>query len=143
MNSELHKIVYCSRNYIEGAPADRDSEVLQILGTARSNNSRQNVTGALLFNSGYFAQVLEGPRTSIERIFERIQRDPRHGEVTVLDSGSAPERSFPEWSMAHVLPPSESEATGIAATLDQALLNPQASGAEILDLLRSLVVQQD
>ncbi len=143
MNTELYKIVYCSRNYIAGASAERDGEISQILGAARANNSKQNITGALLFNSGFFAQVLEGPQSSIERVFERIQQDPRHGEVTVLESGAAGERSFPEWSMAHVRLPSESEATGIAATLNQALVNPDGSGEEVLELLRSLVIQED
>ena len=143
MTSELYKIVYCSKNYIEGAPGDRDSEILQILSTARANNGRQAVTGALLFNSGYFAQVLEGPQAAIERLFEKIQRDSRHGEVTVLESGKAKARSFPDWSMAHALPPSDAEASGVAAALDLAILHPETSGHEVLDLLRSLVLQDD
>jgi hypothetical protein len=143
MSSELFKILYCSRNFIGGGPAQNDAEISQILATARANNSRQSVTGALLFNSGCFAQVLEGPRTAIEQIFERIQRDPRHGDVTVLESGSAARRDFPEWSMAHVQPPSGAQATGVAATLDQALSHPENSGREVLELLRNLVVQED
>ena len=143
MNSELYKIVYCSKNYIAGTPGELDSEMLQILNTARANNSRQSVTGALLFNSGYFAQVLEGPQASIERIFEQIQRDPRHGDVTVLESGATPERIFPEWSMAHALPPSELDPSEVAAALDHALLHPENSSREVLDLLRSLVLQED
>ena len=143
MNAELYKIVYCSRNHIAGSLVERDKEILQILGTARANNSRKSITGALLFSSGFFAQVLEGPRASIEQIFERIQQDPRHSEVTVLESGAAEERSFPEWSMAHVRLPSDSEASGVAATLNQALVNPVGAGEDILDLLRGLVVQED
>ena len=42
------------------------------------------VTGALIFNSGVFAQVLEGRRQIIEGDFERIQRDRRHADVHVL-----------------------------------------------------------
>ena len=143
MNTELYKIVYCSRNYIEGAHAERDGQILQILSAARANNSRQCITGALLFNSGFFAQVLEGPRSSIERVFERIQQDPRHGEVTVLESGAADGRSFPEWSMAHVRLPSDGEATGVAATLQEALVHPDGAGEEVLELLRSLVIQEN
>ncbi len=142
MNTELYKIVYCSRNYIGGGHVERDGEILQILDAAKANNSRQSITGALLFNSGFFAQVLEGPRSSIERVFERIQQDPRHGEVTVLESGAADRRSFPEWSMAYVHLPSDSEATGVAATLNQALVNPDGAGDEVLELLRSLVIQE-
>ena len=143
MNTELYKIVYCSRNLVEGDAKHCDAEIAQILDTARRNNSSKGITGALLFNSGCFAQVLEGPRAAIETIFERIQCDPRHSDVAVLESGNTTERNFPEWAMAHVQPPSEERATGIAATLDQALLRPENSGHEVLALLRSLVVQDE
>jgi len=42
------------------------------------------VTGALIFNAGIFAQVLEGDRQDVALTFERIQRDTRHGDVQVL-----------------------------------------------------------
>ena len=143
MNTSLYKIVYCSKNLISGSGAEQDGEILQILSTARVNNHRQSITGALLFNAGYFAQVLEGPQVSIERIFERIQQDPRHSEVTVLECGAADERSFGEWAMAHVRLPHESEAKGIASTLQEALLNPAEAGEAVLSLLRGVIIQED
>ncbi len=143
MNGGLFKILYCSRNYIEGEQAQQDAEISQILHTARANNSRQSITGALLFNSGFFAQVLEGPRPAIEKLFEKIQCDPRHGDVTVLDSGNAATRDFPEWAMAHVQTPSDVHACGVTAALDQAFLNPGESGRDVLTLLRTLLVQGD
>jgi blue light- and temperature-responsive anti-repressor len=143
MNSDVYKILYCSKNLIEGENGKRDAEIAQILQTARRKNKEQNVTGALLFNSGYFAQALEGPRLAIEQIFERIQRDPRHGDVTVLSSQTDGRRDFPEWSMAYVVPPG-GVASGMAAVaLDTALLRPTASAEEVLGLLRSLVIQED
>ena len=143
MSHELYKILYCSRNLMQGGADHQDAEIRQILDTSRSNNSRQGVTGALLYNSGCFAQVLEGPQYAIETIFERIQRDARHGEVTILSSGSGGERDFPDWAMAHVQPPSEKQAAGIAMTLDVALMKPENAGMDVLDLLKSLVVQED
>jgi hypothetical protein len=144
MNSAVYKILYCSKNLIEGEDAKRDAEIAQILQTARRKNKEQNVTGALLFNSGYFAQALEGPRLAIEQIFERIQRDPRHGDVTVLSSQTDGRRDFPEWSMAYVVPPGGAASAGMAAVaLDTALLHSAASAEEVLGLLRSLVIRED
>jgi hypothetical protein len=144
MNSDVYKILYCSKNLIEGEDAKREAEITQILQTARRKNKDHNVTGALLFNSGYFAQALEGPRLAIEQIFERIQRDPRHGDVTVLSSQTDGHRDFPEWSMAYVAPPGGGASAGMASgTLDTALLHPAASAGEVLGLLRSLVMQED
>lgn len=141
--SEIYKIVYCSRNSIGASPDVQDEQLKSILDASRNNNSRDQITGALLFNSNSFAQVLEGPQKAIERTFEMIQRDQRHSQVTVLENGKADSRMFPEWAMAHVLPQSEKQAEGIAAVLDFAFLNPSHSGREVLDLMKTLVVSED
>lgn len=60
------------------------------------------MTGALRFNSGCFAQVLEGPRSAVEEVFERIQQDERHGEVSLLECDPTQSRSFENWSMGFV-----------------------------------------
>ena len=143
MNSDVYKILYCSKNLIEGEDAKRDAEITQILQTSRRKNKAQNVTGALLFDSGYFAQALEGPRLAIEQIFERIQRDPRHGDVTVLSSQTDGRRDFPEWSMARVAPPGGVASVIAAVVSDTAMLRPTATAEEVLGLLRSLVIQED
>jgi blue light- and temperature-responsive anti-repressor len=143
MHSAVYKILYCSQNLIEGENAKRDAEIAQILRAARRKNKEHNITGALLFNSGYFAQALEGPRLAIEQIFERIQRDPRHGEVTVLSSQTDGRRDFPEWSMAYVAPPGGTSDVMADVALDTALLHPTASADKVLSLLRSLVNQED
>jgi blue light- and temperature-responsive anti-repressor len=143
MSDDIFKILYCSKNLIEGEHAKQDAEISQILQSARRNNREQNVTGALFFNSAYFAQALEGPKVAIEKIFEKIQRDPRHGDVTVLSSETGGERDFPEWSMAHVAPPNETASANMAVALNGALSHPGASSAGVLGLLRSLVIQED
>ena len=143
MSDDIFKILYCSKNLIEGEHAKQDAEISQILQSARRNNREQNVTGALFFNSAYFAQALEGPKLAIEKIFENIQRDPRHGDVTVLSSETGGHRDFPEWSMAHVAPPDETISASMAVALDSALSHPGASADGVLGLLRSLVIQED
>ncbi len=141
MSNQLFRVLYCSRNCIASGSAQQNEEIQDILTAARANNQQENVTGALLFNSGFFAQVLEGPQPGVERIFEKIQQDARHGNVTVLESGKTSTRDFPDWSMAYVRPPSEDQSVGIAAALDQAMIYPEAGCQAVLDLLRSLVIQ--
>lgn len=143
MDQALFRILYCSRNLIGGIGGGQNEPILQILETARDNNRRRNVTGALLYNSGYFAQVLEGPKASIEHVFERIQRDARHGDVTVLECAGIAERDFPAWSMAHVEPVSDVQAADATYALHTAMGNPKAAGGGVLELLRSLVVYED
>ncbi|TXN34577.1 BLUF domain-containing protein [Methylobacterium sp. WL93] len=100
--SDLYRLVYASKNHLQGTDAEVAEAVSQILAASQRNNAKVDVTGALMFNAGAFAQVLEGPQQGVESTFERIQCDPRHGDVTVLQCGPAQSRSFTNWSMAFV-----------------------------------------
>jgi hypothetical protein len=100
--SQLYRLVYYSRNAMPGPHPEIVRGTHQILETSRRNNAACDVTGALMFNSGCFAQILEAPRAGIESTFERIQRDPRHSAVVVLEYGLTERRAFSNWSMAFV-----------------------------------------
>ena len=100
--ADLHRLVYRSRSAIIDIEADIRTEVEQILETARARNAEVGVTGALLFNGTSFVQVLEGTREAVEETFERIQLDPRHADVVLLDMKPVEARNFRTWSMAHV-----------------------------------------
>ncbi len=141
MNESLCRILYCSKNLISYEENQQEKMLSNILQTARRKNPEQNVTGALFYNSGYFAQVLEGPKKSIEKVFERIQQDERHGDVTVLECSECETRDFGEWSMAHVAPMTGVEASIAEDTLSRAMTAPSGSGHDVLELLRSLVNQ--
>ncbi|MCG7755463.1 MAG: BLUF domain-containing protein [Nitrosomonas sp.] len=60
------------------------------------------MTGALMFNREYFAQVFEGVHDQIQETFERIQCDPRHDDVVVLDFEPVDARRFSRWSMGYI-----------------------------------------
>jgi hypothetical protein len=100
MTQPLFSLAYFSRNAIEGTAEDMQSAIATILASARRNNARHGVTGALLFSDGCFAQVLEGLREDVELVFETIQCDPRHSDVTIMHLHEVEERSFGDWSMA-------------------------------------------
>lgn len=100
MSHDLHRLVYLSRNVI--APERLSVEIDAILAGARRFNEASGVTGALMFNAGRFAQVLEGPRQALETTFERIQCDARHEDAVILQFEPVEARGFPNWSMAYV-----------------------------------------
>ncbi|RYC29137.1 BLUF domain-containing protein [Lichenibacterium minor] len=100
--SDLYRLIYTSRNLLPGDEDAQAAAVDGILAVSKRNNARVGVTGALLFNAGSFAQVLEGSRLAVEATFERIQRDPRHSDVGVLQCEPVAARGFPNWSMAFV-----------------------------------------
>lgn len=141
--SEVYRLVYASRNMLQGDDSAVAASVLQILQTSQRNNARCGVTGALLFNKGAFAQVLEGPRASVEATFERIQRDARHGDVTVLQCGPAAARCFANWSMAFVGHSRKGQAQWKALAVETALDLSRLDGDVVLSMLHELVLDEE
>jgi FAD-dependent sensor of blue light len=141
--SSLYRLVYYSRNHVSDTPETFSAEVADILEKSRVNNVRDGITGALLFNAGCFAQVLEGPLEAIEATFERIQQDERHGEVSLLSLDPQHERSFPNWAMGFIGLSAEHAhrfaAVGSSSGFDPARL----SGSELHTLLRDLALEEE
>lgn len=79
-------------------------QLTQLLMSARANNTRQGVTGLLLYVEGSFLQVLEGEDRVVEALLERIARDPRHDRVSILLRRPIEQRQYAEWAMGFVSP---------------------------------------
>lgn len=78
------------------------SDLLKLLDGARKFNESAKLTGLLIYKEDSFFQILEGKRETVLALFDRISKDPRHGNVDVLMSEPVDARSFEEWSMAFV-----------------------------------------
>ena len=50
---------------------------------------------------GFFFQWLEGQPDNLAAIMERIERDPRHRNLTYLARGTQAERQFSRWRMGY------------------------------------------
>ena len=94
----LCRLIYVSRP-AEGVDL---REARRILAASQMNNPRRAISGALVFNSGYFMQWLEGARSEISRLFAHIAKDPRHGDVELLDFSRVARREFGAWSMQYI-----------------------------------------
>ncbi|RYG28944.1 BLUF domain-containing protein, partial [bacterium] len=138
MSDTLYQLVYYSRNETSGDDASFTDEVHSILKASCRNNEAVGITGALLFNAGVFAQVLEGPLEAVEATFERIQQDPRHGDVSLLALEPIAHRSFTNWAMGFVGQSADNEKrfaqVGIDSGFDPALLGGQRVHAILRDL---------
>lgn len=126
-----------------GSLEEQQSEIHQILAKSRTNNAANEITGALIFNSGFFAQVLEGPIEKVEQTFERIQRDMRHEDISVLEFVTVAFRDFPEWSMAFAGGRQGGSGSFADMSIAKAMSNHSTAAAEISELLRTLVTQED
>lgn len=77
------------------------AELHDLLAIARDNNSRRDVTGMLLYQNRSFFQVLEGPGSEVDSLFEHISRDTRHTKVIKILRVPIEERSFAQWTMGY------------------------------------------
>ena len=94
------RLLYASR-----AAESVNSETLHaILKQSKANNPEHGITGVLCFcfNAGVFMQVLEGGRSQVSRLYNRIAADPRHRDVELLCYDEIDERHFAGWSMGQV-----------------------------------------
>ncbi len=98
----LIRLTYFSRNRLDphnGPMLDRIGEIVSI---SAANNRRDDITGALVHDGKWFAQVLEGCENLISATFERILRDRRHSDVSLVTMGPISERWFASSPMAAV-----------------------------------------
>lgn len=91
----LVRLMYASR---AAAGFDED-QLAAIMRKSRSGNPDHGITGVLCYSQGMFLQVLEGGRSAVNRLYNRIAADPRHTQVELLSYTEIEERSFAGWSM--------------------------------------------
>ena len=80
--------MYRSRNMIPDG--QRKAELGTLFSAARSNNKKQQITGALLIYGDWFAQVLEGAEAPVRALFATIEQDPRHEHRPAVRPGRGP-----------------------------------------------------
>lgn len=91
----INQLVYISQAVRKMSPTDLSA----IQETAKKNNAPLDVTGSLFYNGGWFLQVLEGPPSTLDDLYNKIELDPRHKNSRVLYNEPAKFRTFPRWSM--------------------------------------------
>lgn len=94
----LVRLMYASR----AADSVNSDDLAAILKKSKTNNPPIGVTGVLCFSDGIFLQVLEGGRSSVSGLYNKIASDPRHHDVVLLSYEEVHERSFASWSMGQV-----------------------------------------
>jgi len=91
----INQLIYISQAVRKMSSADLGA----IQNTAKSNNELVDVTGSLFYNGGWFLQVLEGPVATLNTLFHKIEKDPRHKNSRLLYNEPAKFRTFTRWSM--------------------------------------------
>lgn len=111
-----------------------EAQLAQLLHLARRRNAQLGLTGMLLYAEGSFFQVLEGSPEAVDGLYERIERDPRHGDVVCIVREPITHRSFDAWTMGFVNA-SARDLSGLVGT--GALLGGVGAGRARIDAGRA------
>jgi EAL domain-containing protein (putative c-di-GMP-specific phosphodiesterase class I) len=91
----LHFLIYVSQASESLSRDDLDT----LLQKARSFNRTAGISGCLVYQDGYFMQMLEGKREVLLALMDHVKTDPRHRDVRIVIEGPARQRVFRDWGM--------------------------------------------
>lgn len=77
------------------------TDIEEIMAEAKKNNTTNDITGCLIFNQGYFLQILEGNKQNVMNLIDKIRLDDRHDHFIILSEGETDYRTFKEWAMSY------------------------------------------
>lgn len=141
MTNHYSRMVYASKATFKPFKAGDsiDKDVKDILTTARRENKKNNLVGALYYGNGCFFQCLEGNQQDINQLYAKLEKDPRHHELKVLSLEPVEQRSFSSWEMKYATIDREIRAflrTHQMGKFDPYRFTPQMS-AELVGLLQA------
>lgn len=83
----------------EARPGLGLKDLKRILRRSREYNHRHGVTGYLVFDGIYFAQILEAEAPVLDNLMLGIEADERHHDLRLLLREPVIERNFGSWCM--------------------------------------------
>ena len=96
---EVGRLMYASQSNFTGPVFQ---EMHRIRDHALQRNVADEVHVALLHQSGWFVEWMEGPPAGVHALMKRVARDTRHRGLRLLHSSRGPRRLTQPWSMAIV-----------------------------------------
>lgn len=97
--NQVQRLMYASQSCLSGSVF----EAMQgIRSHALRRNAADRVHVALLHQSGWFMEWIEGPAQGVQALMSRVANDPRHQNLHLLHQSNGPRRLTEPWSMAHV-----------------------------------------
>ena len=95
MFNQLTTVAYVS----QATKAFDPKSLLEIVDHAAQKNEELEITGALYYDDGLFAQVLEGAKAPLYQLISTIEKDSRHQNLRCTQFRHINKRRFPDWSM--------------------------------------------
>lgn len=134
----LFRLVYHSENHLGAADGKMIRDLNTIMDVSNRNNEKAGITGALIFDSLWFLQILEGDRDVVAATLRRISQDERHDNVTVMDAREIDRRQFGNWWMGLSFLRGDNSALLARHGLSNRLEPSQMSGDQVMALALDL-----
>ena len=134
----LSRLIYHSENHLGAVGGKMIADLNKIMDASNKNNERDGITGALIFDTLWFVQILEGDREKISATLRRLMADNRHDAVTIVDCREITERRFGNWWMGLAMLRGNTDEIyarhGIGPRLDTRKLTGEQVVAVVLEL---------
>jgi hypothetical protein len=86
--------------YLSQATSNFSSiDLINLLQQCHLNNPKRGLTGLLIFGNNTFLQTIEGKKTIVEELIEKISKDKRHTKFQILSKQSIDNRQYSNWAM--------------------------------------------
>ncbi len=135
---ELAQLVYHSRPAADLAGSARLAAFRAIHKVAKARNGSEGVGGFLVLTRTHFVQLLEGERNIVMATYQRIVRDPRHTQCTLVDISPVRFRQFEAWAMGAVLDELKIREALLAAGIGESKDLSELSARQITAVLAKL-----
>ncbi len=76
-------------------------QLMELLKLARLKNEGAGLSGMLLYRDGLYLQYVEGLRSDVYALLNRLKNDPRHQAIRIIRESILRHRLFSDWSMAY------------------------------------------
>ena len=74
-----------------------DKSLEDLFQLSKANNSKQGITGVLLYQNGNFLQICEGEKKKIDKLYDKIQIDNRHKDIILITNSEIKQPMFEDY----------------------------------------------
>jgi len=95
----MKAVMYISQAVNEGTAPWMPYDYAALTKATHANNVKNEITGILSYQDGYFLQYVEGDDETIDDLIIKVASDKRHENLQILLSQTLSNRKFTKWSM--------------------------------------------
>lgn len=126
--------------YISDSSRDVSADLLtELYSKAKSNNSKNNITGVLVYKNHNFLQVLEGSQDIVDQTFDRIKNDSRHSNIFKVINTNIEGRIFEDYNFGFTVIDDKTEFKNLYEYLDWLKLGHNKLANEVIGMVENFI----